>query len=119
MMNRYDSHHYLPLLWYNNIIFCFQKKLINWKFRKIQKNKEEEDDEDGQMPKKAKKKPRKIVKSKEKEKADLMGKKEQDLEKIAENLAIDKNMPKQNIVQELTKVNAGGNFISQKIFPRL
>lgn len=80
-----------------------QKKLINWKFRKIQKNKEEEDDEDGQMPKKAKKKPRKIVKSKEKEKADLMGKKEQDLEKIAENLAIDKNMPKQNIVQELTK----------------
>ena len=89
--------------------------MINWKFL----NKEEEDDEDGQMPKKAKKKPRKIVKSKEKEKADLMGKKEQDLEKIAENLAIDKNMPKQNIVQELTKVNAGGNFISQKIFPRL
>ena len=93
-------------------MFCLQKKLINWKNLNI----EEDDDQDVPMPKEAKKKPRKSVKSmakynSEKDKTDLMGMKEQDLQKLAENMDVNKNMPKEKIVQELTKVNAQCNII--------
>ena len=93
-------------------MFCLQKKLINWK----NLNNEEDDDQDIPMPKEAKKKPRKSVKSmakdySEKDKTDLMGMKEQDLQKLAENMDVNKNMPKENIVQELTKVDAQCNII--------
>ena len=102
-----SCHKKYALLRYNNLTLYLQKKLINWKNLNI----EGDEDVDSQMPKEAKKKQRKSVKSKakenlEKDKTDLMGMKEQDLQKLAENMDVNKNLPKEKIVQELTKVNA-------------
>ena len=81
--------------------------MVNWKYRDNEE--EDEDEEDNQKTDRKRKKPKKTVNSKEKEylerdKIHLKGMKGDDLKRLAEDLEVDKNLPEENIVQELTEV---------------